>query len=252
MAIIDIENVTNTEKTGIFDKLMQSINENIENQFRENRITGSDYATVYLGSMQAALAQSIQFSLQEDLVEAQIDSVLADNLLKADQLLTSGVDRSLKTFELENILPEQVLKIQEEIDILQTQDSELLLDGVAKRLIMAEEVQSADLQQIILQTEEELKTAQLAEVTASTTRSDTELSDSLLTTAAQRLILAEDLESANLQQLLFAEQTKNTYTDRILKDKQAAKLGMDNVMRLSEENRQSDINFVYAPNYEGV
>jgi hypothetical protein len=358
MATIDIENVTNEEETGIFDKLMKSINSNIEKQYLNNRITGSDYATVYLGSMQAALSQSIQFSLQEDMVEAQIAGVLADNLLKADQLLTSGIDRASKVFELENLLPEQLLKIQEEIDILQTQDSELLLDGVKKRLIMDEELQSADLQQIILATEEELKTAQLAEVLdstirnntqvsdglltsakqriildeekesadlqqiilateeelktaqkdellasttrsdtqladsllttikqrlvldeeiqsadlqqlilateeelkrsqkdemlASTTRKNTELTDSLLTTAKQRILLDEEVESANLQQVLFTEQTKTTYTDRTLKDKQAAKLGMDNVMKLSEDSRKRDPNFIYTPNYEGV
>jgi hypothetical protein len=150
MATIDIENVTNENKTGIFDKLMVSINENIEKQYLDNRITGSDYATVYLGSIQSALAQSIQFALQEDMVEAQITGIEADNALKADQLLTSQVERNLKTYELENILPEQVLKLQEEIDLLQTQDSELLLDGIKKRLIMDEEIESANKQQLLV------------------------------------------------------------------------------------------------------
>ena len=149
MAIIDIENVTNPFNTGIFDKLMESINKNIETQYLNNRITGSDYATVYLGSIQAALTQSIQFSLQEDTVAAQVDEVLD-----------------------------------------------------------------------------------------STIRANTQLNDSLLTATKQRLLLDE--------------QIKVTYTERVLKDKQAAKLGMDNVMKLTEDSRTNSTSFVYTPIYVGV
>jgi hypothetical protein len=156
MANIDIENVTNEQKTGIFDKIMRSINANIEQQYLNNRITGSDYATVYLGSIEAALSQSIQFSLQEDLVEAQVEGILADNQLKADQLLTSSVDRDIKLYELNNLLPEQLTKLQEEIDLLQTQDSEAQLDGTKKRLVMDEEIESANKQQLLA--DEQIKT----------------------------------------------------------------------------------------------
>jgi len=48
---------------------------------------------------------------------------------------------------------------------------------------------------------------------------------------------------------LMEEQTKITYTDRVLKDKQAAKLGLDNTMKLSEAAREGDANFKYVPNY---
>lgn len=252
MATINIDNVTNETESGIFDKLMKSINSNIEKQYLNNRITGSDYATVYLGSMQAALSQSIQFSLQEDLVEAQVAGVLADNALKADQLLTSAVERDIKSFELNSLLPEQLIKLQEEIDLLQTQDSEALLNGAKQRLIMDEEIETANLQQVILATEEELKTAQKDEVLDSTARANTQLADSLLTATKQRLAIDEEIESANKQQLLADEQIKTSYTDRVLKDKQAAKLGMDNVMKIAEANRTSDPNFVYHPSYAEV
>lgn len=149
MATINVEIVTNNDKTGIFDKLMESVNSNIEKQYLDNRITGSDYATVYLGSMQSALSQSIQFVLQEQLLEAQIDGVIADNALKAKQLEISEIERLSKQFELDSILPEQVIKLQEEIDLLQTQDSEALLNGVKQRLIMDEEIESANKQQLL-------------------------------------------------------------------------------------------------------
>ena len=114
MAIIDIENVTNPFNTGIFDKLMESINKNIETQYLNNRITGSDYATVYLGSIQAALTQSIQFSLQEDTVAAQVDEVL-DSTIRAntqlnDSLLTTTKQRLLLDEQIKVTYTERVLK----------------------------------------------------------------------------------------------------------------------------------------------
>jgi hypothetical protein len=255
MADINVDDITNSGGTGVFDKLMESINSQIETQYLNNRITGADYANVYLGSVQAALSQSIQFTLQEQLTEAQVDGVLADNVLKAKQLELAAKDLEIKTYELantlpaqlaklqkdtdvterqmleaeatgtkqrilldteeeakqyevDNILPVQLEKLEEEIDLLQTQESEMLLDGTKKRLIMDEQIETENLQQVILGTEEELKTAQV----------------------------------------------KSTYADRVLKDKQAAKLGLDTVMKRSEDAKQTaldnDTSFVYTPNYE--
>lgn len=122
MADINLDDITNSQGTGVFDKLMEAVSNQIESQYLNNRITGSDYANVYLGGMQAVLQQSMQYVLQEQLTEAQIGDVEASIALK--------------------------------------------------------------------------------------------------------------------------------YTDRVLKDKQAAKLGLDNVMKNSEASRTSDPTFVYTPNYE--
>ncbi len=61
--------------TGIFDVLMVAVNKNIEVQFNKGRIKGDKYADVYLGSMQAVLAQSVQYVLQEKVSEAQITKI---------------------------------------------------------------------------------------------------------------------------------------------------------------------------------
>lgn len=61
--------------TGVFDKLIEAVNKNIEGQYNLGRINGSDYANVYLGSMQSVIAQSMQYLLQEKQVEAQIDKL---------------------------------------------------------------------------------------------------------------------------------------------------------------------------------
>lgn len=194
MADINVDDITNSGGTGVFDKLMESINSQIETQYLNNRITGADYANVYLGSVQAALSQSIQFTLQEQLTEAQVEGVLADNVLKAKQLELATKDLEIKTYELANTLPAQLAKIQKDTDVTERQMVEAELTGTKQRTL--------------LDTEEELKTAQV----------------------------------------------KSTYADRVLKDKQAAKLGLDTVMKRSEDAKQTaldnDTSFVYTPNYE--
>lgn len=44
-------------------------------------------------------------------------------------------------------------------------------------------------------------------------------------------------------------QAENMYTERVLKDKQTAKLGLDNVMKSAEADRAADPGFVYSPVY---
>lgn len=52
--------------TGVFDVIMKAVNGNILVEYENGRIAGPDYATVYLGSMQTAIAQAIAFVLEKD------------------------------------------------------------------------------------------------------------------------------------------------------------------------------------------
>lgn len=61
--------------TGVFDVLMEAVNSNIKIQYDANRIKGTDYANVYMTSMQAVIAQSMQYLLQEKVQEAQADKI---------------------------------------------------------------------------------------------------------------------------------------------------------------------------------
>ena len=113
MANIDLDSITNTGGTGIFDKLMEAVNNQIESQYLNNRITGSDYANVYLGSMQAVLQQSVQFVLQEQLTEAQIDDVIASTNLKQEQLKATYADRVVKDKQAAKLGLDNVMKTSE-------------------------------------------------------------------------------------------------------------------------------------------
>ena len=74
---------------GIFDKLMGVVNENIKLQYTEGRLTGAEYANVYMGSIQEVIRESVNFMLQKKVVEK--------NLIEQD------VNIAAKEFELEQV-----------------------------------------------------------------------------------------------------------------------------------------------------
>lgn len=106
---LDTEN--NWNGTGVFDKLIMAVNSNIEGQYNKGRINGADYANVYLGSMQSVIAQSMQFLLQEQLVEAQIDNALKDVDIKERQALVAEAKQA--DSELTSAKNRLVLEAQE-------------------------------------------------------------------------------------------------------------------------------------------
>ena len=54
------------EGTGVFDIIMKAANENIKIQNQVSRITGAEYAEVYLGTMQTAISEAMRFILNRD------------------------------------------------------------------------------------------------------------------------------------------------------------------------------------------
>ena len=49
--------------TGVLDDMMETVNAHLAAQFNLGRITGSDYATVYLTAMQATLQQTVAYTI---------------------------------------------------------------------------------------------------------------------------------------------------------------------------------------------
>jgi hypothetical protein len=103
--------------TGVFDMLISAINKNIEIQYQKGRITGSDYANVYLGGVQAVLQQSVQWVLQVDTSDAQVDDirkgielkeaqlkiVYTEQVIKDKQAAVLGLDNVVKNKEAERL-----------------------------------------------------------------------------------------------------------------------------------------------------
>jgi hypothetical protein len=173
--------------TGVFDKLVEAVNKNIELQYMEGRITGSDYANVYLGSMQAVLAQATQFVLQEKVTEAQIADINAGLLLKQqqlvnlqDELVTAAKQRLVMDKDIE-FKDEQIESLNIEDGIKQAKhEDDLLTSGLQRQQI----------------------TAQTSEVLDSTVRANTQLTDALLTSGEQRIGMQKDNEVKTEQVLM--------------------------------------------------
>lgn len=76
---LDISDLTDGELVddewaglGVFDKIAEAVNKNIEGQYKKGRLKGTDYATVYLGMMQTALTQAVQFLVQDKTLEDKL------------------------------------------------------------------------------------------------------------------------------------------------------------------------------------
>lgn len=130
MAVV-INPITNEDLTtkvvggsGIFDELMSAANAHLDNQWDKDRITGTQYAEVYLGQLTAVLAQAVTFLIEKDktylnnlLVESQINLAnkqieLADKELeKADKELQL-LDKQIELQQLNADLIAQKVKTE--------------------------------------------------------------------------------------------------------------------------------------------
>lgn len=116
MSDIHVSDLTNTttitngvaDGTGVFDKLFNTVNLYIDDQYRNGRLKGPEYASVLLGSIQAVLAESVQFVLQEQMVEAQtaevLDGTIRANIALNDELLSTAKERDLKVAQTSEVL----------------------------------------------------------------------------------------------------------------------------------------------------
>lgn len=67
--------------SGVFDKLIIAVNQNIKIQYDNGRIKDDKYADVYLGSMQSVIEQSVKFLLEEKKIEAEIGMLEAQKIM---------------------------------------------------------------------------------------------------------------------------------------------------------------------------
>ena len=92
------------EGDGVFDKLMMAVNGNISIQYETGRITGSEYANVYLGSMQSVIAESMKFILNKKSVEKQLEANDVQIAIAEVQLSESSEKWGIQKQVLENQL----------------------------------------------------------------------------------------------------------------------------------------------------
>lgn len=189
---IDDLTVTTPEGTGVFDVLMRAVKGHLEMQFKDGRIKGPEYATVYLGSANLAMQTGLAFLLQKDkqaleaellasqirLADVQVEIAQAElaisqaklvNLPKEGALLDAQANKL--NLEAANIpkqgalLDAQVLLAEKQVEIA---DSEIAIKEAQVEIAQAE-LAIAQAKLVNLPKEGALLDAQVAKVTADTT-----------------------------------------------------------------------------------
>ena len=150
--------------TGVFDIIMKAANENIKIQSQTSRITGAEYAEVYLGTMQSAIAEAMKFLLNKDQIikdlefkQAQIEAMEADTLIKEEQ---HTKDLEVKTAQISKINDDLLTSAKQRESI----DKDLELKDIEIEVKQAQ-IESVEADTLIKQEQHtkdlEVKTAQI-------------------------------------------------------------------------------------------
>lgn len=166
MATITTEDITTgvlQNGTGVFDKLIHTEQLRLDQQWKQNRITGSDYTKVYLGSLETIMQQSIIFLLgrqeadkKAEAIDKDIEKTDAELLLIAQQVETEKCRTTLTC--------NQAAKVLKDIELV---DEEILQTAEQTKLITAQtaktykETELLDEQILLAQAEVALKEKQL-------------------------------------------------------------------------------------------
>lgn len=219
------DKTTTADGTGVYDVLMQAVELHIQEQYENDRITGTDYATVYLGALQSAMAESVKFllseknsgllELQKKKLQEEIDLIIAQTANQYQQIAASKAD-----VQRRNLLnSKDVIHREKETELVIRQESELALNGVEERKLTA-----ANTDSVISGTsnstnktnaEVALLNAREDETIAATTRNDTESAQKVLLMEAQTTGFKTDAKQKLLKQLYEGYAINTTTTGEL-------------------------------------
>lgn len=106
----DINDFTKNTLTGngVFDRMMNAVELHIQDEYKKNRITGANYANVYLSAMQAVLQTATQFTLSQDeswinleKLKLEREKLAVEIELQRAQLEVTKAELEIKKAELE-------------------------------------------------------------------------------------------------------------------------------------------------------
>ena len=139
--------------TGVFDLLMNTTHLYLDDLHTNSKITGTELAGILASSIPAAMQQAVQFILQEQQAG-----------LQADEIAASTIRQDLLASKESALTDEQIIKTQEEVDLLQSQELEIVASTIRQDLLASKEsaltdekIETENKQQILLDTEEEIK-----------------------------------------------------------------------------------------------
>lgn len=119
------------DEAGVFDEVMRSLKSHMLEEYSAGRITGDAYAKVYLNSTQQALQTALQFVLQRELTNVQIELAQKESL---------KLDKDIALVEAQTALvTKQIEQADAEIDLL----AQRLLTEVENTSLVANQAANA-------------------------------------------------------------------------------------------------------------
>jgi len=218
MADITLEQLTTGVVTGdgVFDKLMASVNAQLLEQYKQNRLTGADYANVYLGSMQSAMSQSVAFLLGEQAADKQAD--LLDQQILQSIAQTNLIEEQTQSEDKQNatdgLIDKQILDL---ISQTATRDNE----SVEKVNVLQEQVLKTEAEQNLINQKTLTEEAQTEDVLSNAT---VVFTPKVVDGEGYEITPAVGLGVVGKQQVLFAKQTDGFQRDA---EQKATKILMD-------------------------
>ena len=122
---------TTLDGSGVFDTLMRSMKAHLEAEYQKGRIKGTEYSTVYLGSLTAVLDASLNFLLQREKVALEAELMAQQILVAQAEVEKARAQVEVAKAEIEKVKLELEImslnkeKIPVEIAVLQAQKCKL-------------------------------------------------------------------------------------------------------------------------------
>ena len=140
---------------GLLDQLMATVKEHVQEEFKAQRITGGEYAKVYLGAMEAVLANSTQYLLGVLLYEQQKEKIEAEIKLL-------DLEGEKLRYEIDYMYPAQLIKLQQEGLLIEAQ----VALAEANIIKTEAEIRKIEAEILMLETQKELIAAQILKINA--------------------------------------------------------------------------------------
>lgn len=140
---------------GLLDQLMATVEFHVHREFKAQRITGGDYATVYLGALESVLGNSTQYLLGVLLYEQQKEKIEAE--IKLIEL-----EGEKLRYEIDFMYPAQLIKLEQEGLLIEAQ----VRLAEANILKTDAEIRKLEAEILMLETQKELIAAQILKINA--------------------------------------------------------------------------------------
>lgn len=204
--------------TGAFDTFMYSVDQHLQREHDSGRITGNDYAQVYLSALQATMQQAITFVLEKQNASAMADKTVAETgrIVEEKLLITAQTAKTTAEVGLTNA---QAAKVAAETGRI-GEEKLLITTQTAKT---AAEIPLAA-QQVLL------AKAETAKVTAETAKISKE--EALID--AEILKINQEILKAVEEVKLITAQTGKISSEVILLGKQGSKIDQE-ILRIAQE-----------------